>query len=142
MTETDANASLTALTALTAPDLAPLFRPPARLGVDSAWYGHVPFAHWIVANHRPRRLVELGTHNGVSYTAFCEAVLRERLDTACTAIDTWQGDEHAGFYGDSVYTELRRFHDARYGAFSDLRAPALRPGLWPTCPPAASISCT
>ena len=110
-----------ALDALTSPDLAPLFWPPARMGVVSAWYGHVPFAHWIVANHRPRRLVELGTHNGVSYTAFCEAVLRERLDTSCTAIDTWQGDEHAGFYDDRVYADLRRFHDARYGAFSDLR---------------------
>ncbi len=110
-----------ALAALTAPEIGPLFWPPPRLGVPSAWYGHVPFAHWIVANHRPQRLVELGTHNGVSYTAFCEAVLRERLDTSCTAIDTWQGDEHAGFYGEAVYDELRRFHDARYGAFSDLR---------------------
>ncbi len=110
-----------ALGALTASELDPLFWPPARLGVESAWYGHVPFANWIIANHRPRRLVELGTHNGVSYTAFCEAVLRERLDTTCTAIDTWQGDEHAGFYGDTVHDELRRFHDARYGAFSDLR---------------------
>jgi glycosyltransferase involved in cell wall biosynthesis len=110
-----------ALAALTAPSLAPLFWPPPRLGVISAWYGHVPFAHWIVANHRPRRLVELGTHNGISYTAFCEAVLRERLDTSCTAIDTWQGDVQAGFYDDSVYTELLRFHDGRYAAFSDLR---------------------
>ena len=123
MNDSDGSVSVsdTALDVLTAPELAPLFRPPARIGVDSAWYGHVPFAHWIIANHRPRRLVELGTHNGVSYTAFCEAVLRERLDTSCTAIDTWQGDEHAGFYDDSVFTELRRFHDARYGAFSDLR---------------------
>jgi glycosyltransferase involved in cell wall biosynthesis len=110
-----------ALHALTDARLAPLFWPPCLLGVVSAWYGHVPFAHWIVANHRPRRLVELGTHNGVSYTAFCEAVLRERLDTRCTAIDTWQGDVQAGFYDDSVYTALHRFHDARYAAFSDLR---------------------
>jgi glycosyltransferase involved in cell wall biosynthesis/GT2 family glycosyltransferase len=111
----------TALGALTSPDLAPLFWPPARMGVVSAWYGHVPFAQWLVATHRPSRLVELGTHNGVSYAAFCEAVLRLGLDTACTAIDTWQGDAHAGFYDEAVYSELRRFHDARYGAFSDLR---------------------
>jgi glycosyltransferase involved in cell wall biosynthesis len=110
-----------ALDPLTDPHLAPLFRPPPRAGVTSAWYGHVPFAAWIVANHRPRRLVELGTHNGVSYAAFCEAVLRENLDTRCTAIDTWEGDAHAGFYDETVHAELRRFHDARYGAFSDLR---------------------
>ena len=109
------------LDCLTSEALSPLFWRPARLGVVSAWYGHVPFAHWLVTAHRPRRLVELGTHNGVSYAAFCEAVLRSRLDTSCTAIDTWQGDEHAGFYADAVYEDFRRFHDARYGAFSDLR---------------------
>ena len=110
-----------ALQALTSDAIAPLFWRPARLGVLSAWYGHVPFAHWIVAEHRPRRLVELGTHNGISYTAFCEAVLRARLDSRCTAIDTWQGDEHAGFYDDTVFTELERINDARYSAFSTLR---------------------
>lgn len=109
-----------ALPALTAAELAPLFWRPSRLGVESAWYGHVPFAHWLVAAHRPRSIVELGTHNGVSYAAFCEAVLREGLDTRCLAIDSWQGDEHAGFYGESVLAELRRFHDERYAGFSTL----------------------
>jgi glycosyltransferase involved in cell wall biosynthesis/GT2 family glycosyltransferase len=117
----DFDHDLNTLGALTSPDLAPLFWPPSRMGVASAWYGHVPFAHWLVTNHKPRRLVELGTHTGVSYAAFCEAVLRQGLDTACTAIDTWQGDAHAGAYDETIYTELRRFHDARYGAFSDLR---------------------
>jgi GT2 family glycosyltransferase/glycosyltransferase involved in cell wall biosynthesis len=111
----------TPLRALTDEALSPLFWRPARLGVLSAWYGHVPFAHWIMAALRPSRVVELGTHNGVSYAAFCEAVLRERLDTRCSAVDAWEGDEHAGFYDESVYADLRRFHDARYGAFSDLR---------------------
>ena len=46
-TERDANGQGDpALAALTAPALGPLFRRPARLGVDSAWYGHVPFAGW------------------------------------------------------------------------------------------------
>ncbi|MBN8908323.1 MAG: class I SAM-dependent methyltransferase, partial [Rhodospirillales bacterium] len=109
-----------ALAALTEPTLGPLFRRPTRLGVDSAWYGHVPFAGWIVRAARPRSIVELGTHAGVSYAAFCEAVLQEGLDARCYAIDTWQGDEHAGFYGESVFEELREFHDARYGGFSRL----------------------
>jgi glycosyltransferase involved in cell wall biosynthesis len=117
----DFDHDLTALGALASPDLAPLFWPPSRMGVFSAWYGHVPFAQWLVATHKPARLVELGTHSGVSYAAFCEAVLRQGLDTTCTAIDTWEGDSHTGHYDDSVYTDLRRFHDARYGAFSDLR---------------------
>ncbi len=105
---------------LTAEALAPLFWRPSRLGVDSAWFGHVPFAHWIVGQHRPASIVELGAHNGVSYAAFCEAVLRERLDARAIAIDTWEGDEHAGFYGDDVYADLQRFHDQRYAGFSTL----------------------
>ncbi len=106
--------------ALTAPELAPLFWRPSRLGADSAWFGHVPFAHWIVGQHRPRSIVELGAHNGVSYAAFCEAVLREGVDASALAVDTWRGDEHAGFYGDDVYADLVKFHDQHYAAFSTM----------------------
>ena len=102
------------------PALDPLFWPASRGGVESAWAAHVPFAHWLVAVDRPRSIVELGTHNGVSYSAFCEAVQREMLDCRCLAVDTWQGDEHAGFYGAEVLADLRRFHDARYAGFSEL----------------------
>ena len=100
--------------------LDPLFWPAIRPGVESAWTTHVPFAHWLTVAHRPRSIVELGTHNGVSYLAFCEAVQRAKLDCRCLAVDTWRGDEHAGLYGDEIYTELKRFHDARYTGFSEL----------------------
>lgn len=109
-----------AMDCLTAAEIAPLFWRPIRLGVISAWWEHVPFAHWLVAAMQPQSIVELGTHNGVSYAAFCEAVSRLALDTQCHAIDTWKGDEHAGNYGEHVYTELKTFHDARYGSFSTL----------------------
>ncbi len=81
---------------------------------------HVPFAHWLVSLHQPRSIVELGTHKGVSYSAFCEAVQRAKIECRCFAVDTWQGDEHAGLYGAEVYEELRSFHDSRYAAFSEL----------------------
>ncbi len=110
----------TTLAALSDEALDPLFWQPARLGVESAWYGHVPFAHWIVGVHRPSSIVELGAHNGVSYSAFCEAVLRYRIAARALAVDTWQGDEHAGFYADDVYGDLKAFHDGRYAAFSTL----------------------
>jgi hypothetical protein len=109
-----------ALHYLWTPDLDPLFRRHGRIGVVSAWYGHVPFAHWIMAAVEPRTLVELGTHNGVSYSAFCEAVVLKGLDTRSYAVDTWQGDDQAGHYGEEVYRDLRRFHDERYSAFSEL----------------------
>jgi glycosyltransferase involved in cell wall biosynthesis len=102
------------------PDIAPMFWRAFRLGVESGWYGHIPFAHWIVRAVRPRSLVELGAHNGVSYSAFCEAVVRERLDSRCYAVDTWKGDDHAGIYDETIYRDLRAFHDSRYGAFSEL----------------------
>ncbi|WP_052955069.1 class I SAM-dependent methyltransferase [Microvirga vignae] len=115
----------TPIDALITPAADPLFWSPKRLGKASAWWGHVPFAHWIVATIRPKLLVELGTHHGVSYAAFCEAVRRQQLDTKCYAVDTWEGDEHAGqrgsaIYGDDVYSDLLKFHDANYGAFSRL----------------------
>ena len=102
------------------PALDALFLRPARTGVPSAWYGHVPFAQWLVAAVRPGVLVELGTHNGVSYGAFCGAVAASGTDTRCYAVDTWRGDDHAGQYGDEIYLDLCAFHDPLYGAFSTL----------------------
>src|SRR5271166_1539724 len=106
--------------ALTSSAFEPAFWTPERLGRQSSWWGHVPFAFWIVANSKPRLLVELGTHHGVSYAAFCEAVLRLRLETRCYAVDAWAGDPHAGAYAEDVYAELKHFHDERYVSFSQL----------------------
>lgn len=100
--------------------LGPLFWPAERLDRGSAWFGHIPFAHWIVWATRPRVLVELGTHAGVSYTAFCQAVERLDLGTRCFAVDTWEGDQHAGRYDSDVFTDWQRFHDQRFSAFSSL----------------------
>ncbi len=114
-------ASDTALLAgLLDPALDPLFAPPSLSGVLSAWYGHLPFAGWIVAAARPDCLVELGSHCGVSYAAFCDAVMREGLDTRCYAVDTWEGDDHAGHYGNEIFESLKRFHDSRYAGFSEM----------------------
>jgi hypothetical protein len=95
-------------------------RTPKRLGVLSAWNGHVPFAMSLVAMIRPRVLVELGTHWGVSYCAFCQAVKEMRLATRCFAVDTWQGDPHSSFYGSEVLDDLRAHHDREYALFSEL----------------------
>ncbi len=110
----------TALQAIADPALDPLFWRSDRNDVDSAWYGHVAFAHWLVPALRPRCIVELGSHNGVSYAAFCRAVQRAGLPTRCFAVDTWEGDDHAGLYGEEVFAGLRAYHDPRFAAFSTL----------------------
>ncbi len=97
-----------------------LLEHPHHLTDVSSWHGHIPFAFWCVATLRPRVFVELGTHKGDSYAAFCQAIDHLSLDTACFAVDTWRGDDHAGLYDDSVYAALARYHDARYRRFSQL----------------------
>jgi hypothetical protein len=97
----------------------PAFWLPDRWA-ESAWIGHLPFAFWVVEALKPGILVELGTHRGTSYSALCQAVQRLELGTRCFAIDTWTGDEHAGFYGEEVFEEFSRYHDAHFGGFSRL----------------------
>lgn len=93
---------------------------PNRIVFPTAWVGHIPFAAWLMSVHKPRVYVELGTHTGNSYLAFCQAVTEVKLGCKCYAIDTWQGDEHAGRYQDDVYLALSEYHDRTYAAFSRL----------------------
>lgn len=94
--------------------------PPRLISELSAWNQHVPFAGWVIEATRPRVFVELGTHAGVSYFAFCESVARHDLGTQCHAVDTWVGDEHAGFYEDDIYLAVQRTNSDYYESFSRL----------------------
>jgi hypothetical protein len=94
--------------------------PSPRHNHASAWHGHVSFAHWLVQAMRPAVIVELGAHNGVSYAAFCNAVARLQLPARCFAIDCWEGDDHAGHYGEEVYQDLLRFNQTHCAGFSIL----------------------
>jgi len=96
------------------------FRCPRRLTDVDCWHLHIPFAFAVVEALRPGRVVELGTHRGDSYCAFCQAVDELGLETACFAVDSWEGDEQAGFYGPEVLDELAAYHDPLYGRFSRL----------------------
>lgn len=96
-----------------------LFNRPNRLHTDSAWVEHVPFAMLLVELQRPRVIVELGTHWGISYCAWCQAVVATGAETRCYAVDTWAGDSHAGYYGNEVYENLKEHHK-QYESFSKL----------------------
>lgn len=97
------------------------FWHPPRI-VSSGWLEHGPFAFWIMSALRPPTVVELGTHNGFSFFTFCEAAERLGIDSTLSAIDTWEGDDHAGFYGEEIYTEVRGVKESLY----DSRAVLLR----------------
>jgi hypothetical protein len=92
---------------------------PDRLVPFEHWLGHIPFAFWLTTALRPTRLVELGTHRGNSYCAFCQAITRSSIDCAAYAVDTWQGDVHMATE-QGLLAELKKYHDPRYGRFSKL----------------------
>lgn len=83
--------------------LTPIYSAP------SSWWEHVPIAHWLVENLKPEKIVELGTHYGVSFFSFCEAAEKYSPNTFVYAIDTWAGDEHAGHYDNHVYDTVKTY---------------------------------
>jgi len=95
------------------------FRPPERI-VLSAWYEHAPFAFWVVEQLRPNVFVELGTHYGFSFFAFCQAIRMAETSTAAYAVDRWTGDEHAGFYGEDVYRSVDAYCQDKYSDIATL----------------------
>jgi hypothetical protein len=96
------------------------FWTPEWIPNVSAWLEHGPFAFWITGVHRPRCLVELGSHEGFSYMAFCQSVQRNQIDCRCHAVDTWKGDGHAGLYGEEVFSRVNDYNQKHYSIFSRL----------------------
>jgi len=93
---------------------------PNSLQFPNAWVGHLPFAAWVVQEVKPKIFVELGTHTGNSYFAFCQAVVEAGISTKCYAVDTWQGDEQAGQYNEDVFNKVNTYNQEHYAEFSRL----------------------
>ena len=85
----------------------------------SAWVGHIPFGYDLIKGLKPGKIVELGTHYGGSYFTFCDSVKKSNLRTQCFAVDTWQGEEHAGFYDERVFEFVNK-QNQYYKEFSSL----------------------
>lgn len=90
---------------------ADLTDPEHRTG---PWSGHRRFAYDLVRNGRPEVVVELGTHYGVSFFAFCQAVKDGQIAARLHAVDTWKGEEHSGLYGEEVIELVRRVIQSHY----------------------------
>lgn len=93
---------------------------PSAMHFPYGWCGHLPFAAWLIRVLAPKIFVELGTHSGNSYFAFCQSVLEACAPTRCFAVDTWQGDEHAGNYDNEIFQQVSTHNQTHYAAFSGL----------------------
>jgi hypothetical protein len=78
---------------------------------NSAWWGLGSVAYELVCHYRPQVIVELGTHMG--YSAFAMGLALKALANGgeLFAVDTWEGDPHAGYYGDDVLATFLRTRD-------------------------------
>jgi hypothetical protein len=83
------------------------FVAPRRLLHPTSWVGHWPFGVWLVSVLRPKSIVELGSHTGNSLFCFAQACAEHGIDAHLHAVDTWQGDAHAGSYSEEVFTDVQ-----------------------------------
>ena len=94
------------------------FIEPSHFSIPAPWAGHIPFVSWLISHMRPSSFVELGTYSGISYMAICQAIKEVGCNTKAWAIDTWQGDPHAGMYTEDIFTKFKNAHDAADIEFS------------------------
>ena len=77
----------------------PLLYQPAHETPYSAWKGHRGFAQRLIKALQPEVFVELGVHAGDSYFTIVETMRGGKA----YGVDTWLGDEHAGFYSAGIW---------------------------------------
>lgn len=88
----------------------PFWKP--RFVAASPALAHIPFLFWLIENHAPQRIVQLGVGDGVGYLALCQAVDKLGLNAACRGISLRGGQEPGS---DAV-----AHHDKMYEDFSIL----------------------
>lgn len=114
-------------------DVSKLVEELSKIKIDyqgeSSWLEHGSFMYWMVEKLNPRIFVELGSHYGYSYFAACQSIKASSLGTKAYAVDTWQGDEHAGFYGNEVFEVVDKLNSERYSSFSKLLRMTFDEGL-------------
>lgn len=114
-------------------DVSKLVEELSQIEIDyrgeSSWLEHGSFMYWMVSKLNPKIFVELGSHYGYSYFAACQSIKSNSLATKAFAVDTWQGDEHAGFYGNEVFEVVDELNSQNYYLFSKLLRMTFDEGL-------------
>ena len=80
----------------------------------SPWCGHRNFIYDFLNYIKPEKIIELGTHYGCSFFAMCQSIKDNRLNCELYAVDTWRGDEQAGFYGNEVWEVVNQTGETYY----------------------------
>lgn len=88
-----------------------IYLPPSldieiRHNPVSTWHDHLPFGYDLVAELRPRVVVELGAYSGLSFFCFCQSMAAHDIDGTAYAIDTWAGDNHTGDYKNEIFLSV------------------------------------
>jgi hypothetical protein len=78
--------------------------------IPGAWFGHLAFAHDLLAALKPALLVELGTASGDSYFGFCQSIVEQGLDCVCYGV----------LASDDESSRLKSYNAIHYEAFSHL----------------------
>ena len=93
---------------------------PERLEPPNFWVEHIPFTFYLIPLLKPAVMVELGTHSGNSFFAFCQAIKENKLSAKCYAVDTWLGDKYTGSYVEDVYKDVVKYGHENYPEIATL----------------------
>lgn len=80
----------------------------------SGWSRHFLFGFDLVKNIKPKVIVELGSHRGHSTFSFAQSVKDNKIETTIYAIDSWEGDKHAGAYSNDVFDSFNNVSKKYY----------------------------
>jgi len=102
--------------------LKPLDCPthPSRLPAFACNPVHLSFLTFLVEFLRPGVFVELGTKDGSSYLACCQAIKERCLHTQCYGIWTGKDGQECEASGEETFADLKEYHDVLYEEFSRL----------------------
>lgn len=83
-----------------------LLKLQARCAIQTAWAGLGPIGYELAAHLKPKHVVELGSYGGFSTCCLGLALLDHSPGSILRAVDTWQGDPHAGYYPEDVWRQF------------------------------------
>lgn len=81
----------------------------------SPWSGHRNFIYDLMANWKPKTVVELGSYYGCSSFAIAQAIKDQHLPSLFYGVDTWSGDDFTQLdYKQDIFNEFCRVRDTCY----------------------------